>query len=107
VPVKLLAPAGQPEGVPSTFQASFLLSHATACVQVSGSKRLVSRMAAPEPNPACLVCGMAQAHLAVDTNRMTLQQLVDKVLTLGKCLRLLPQEGDVVAVASCLLGCSW
>ena len=49
-----------------------------ACVQVSGSKRLVSRMAAPEPNPACMVCGRAQAHLAVNTQAMTLQQLVTK-----------------------------
>lgn len=47
--------------------------------QVSGSKRLVSRMAAPEPNVACMVCGTAQAELAIDTNKMTLQQLVDRV----------------------------
>lgn len=47
--------------------------------QVSGSKRLVSRMAAPEPSPACMVCGTAQAQLAVDVNIMTLQQLVEKV----------------------------
>ena len=50
----------------------------SASVQVSGSKRLVSRMAAPEPNPACMVCGRAQAHLAVNTQAMTLQQLVTK-----------------------------
>lgn len=50
-----------------------------ARLQVSGSKRLVSRMAAPAPNPACMVCGMAQAGLAVNIHKMTLQQLVDKV----------------------------
>lgn len=48
-------------------------------LQVSGSKRLVSRMAAPTPNPGCMVCGTAQAGLSVDTRKMTLQQLVDKV----------------------------
>lgn len=53
-----------------------------ACVacpwQVSGSKRLISRMAAPEPSPACMVCGTATAQLALDTGSWTLQQLVDK-----------------------------
>lgn len=48
-------------------------------LQVSGSKRLVSRMAAPTPNPGCMVCGTAQAGLSVNTRKMTLQQLVDKV----------------------------
>lgn len=46
--------------------------------QVSGSKRLVSRMAAPEPSPACMVCGTATAQVSLDTGRWTLQQLVDK-----------------------------
>ncbi|PRW61037.1 SUMO-activating enzyme subunit 2 [Chlorella sorokiniana] len=66
--LKLLA------GAPAACQTSFLHQ------QVSGSKRLVSRMAAPTSNPACMVCGTAQAGLVVDTHRMTLQQLVDKVL---------------------------
>ncbi len=61
--------------VPLTSVLCSLLRH----MQVSGSKRLVSRMAAPTPSPACMVCGTAQAGLAVDTRKITLQQLVDKV----------------------------
>lgn len=64
--------------------ASCLLPHG---MQVSGSKRLVSRMAAPAPSPACMVCGTAQAGLVVDTRKMTLQQLVDKVSELQRNAR--------------------
>lgn len=35
-------------------------------------------MAAPEPSPACMVCGTATAQLALNTASWTLQQLVDK-----------------------------
>ncbi|KAL4446285.1 hypothetical protein ABPG77_003092 [Micractinium sp. CCAP 211/92] len=66
--LKLLA------GAPEACHTSFLHQ------QVSGSKRLISRMAAPEPSPACMVCGTATAQLALDTGSWTLQQLVDKVL---------------------------
>jgi hypothetical protein len=31
------------------------------------------------PKPGCLVCGKAQLHLTVNTQTMTLQQLLDKV----------------------------
>lgn len=69
----------------SPFEASpGLLPHG---MQVSGSKRLVSRMAAPAPSPACMVCGTAQAGLVVDTRKMTLQQLVDKVSELQRNTR--------------------
>lgn len=46
--MKLLA------GAPAACQTSFLTQQATA------SKRLVTRMQAPEPNSACMVCGTAQ-----------------------------------------------
>lgn len=52
----------------------------TSFLQVSGSKRLVSRMSAPEPSAACMVCSTAQARLVLNANKMSLQQLVDKVL---------------------------
>ena len=36
--------------------------------------------ALPPPNPACLVCGAAIAHVALNTATFTLAQLVDGVL---------------------------
>ncbi|KAL4856575.1 SUMO-activating enzyme subunit 2 [Chlorella vulgaris] len=51
----------------------------TSFLQVSGSKRLMSRMSAPKPNAACMVCSTAQASLVLNTDKMSLQQLVDKV----------------------------
>lgn len=55
----------------------------TSFLQVSGSKRLVSRMSAPEPSAACMVCSTAQARLVLNANKMSLQQLVDKVTQAG------------------------
>eukprot|EP00887_Chlorella_sp_A99_P005739 scaffold1.g5739.t1 len=41
-------------------------------------KKLIVPTAAPEPNPGCVVCGTAQAHLRLHTGTTTLAQLVDK-----------------------------
>ena len=40
--------------------------------------RLVTTMKPEPPNPACMVCGRTQLQLHINTQTMTLGQLVDK-----------------------------
>jgi hypothetical protein len=44
-----------------------------------GGVAFVSGEAPAAPKPGCLMCGKAQRHLTVNTQAMTLQQLLDKV----------------------------
>jgi hypothetical protein len=69
-----------PAGMPDKCMTSFL----RVGPSLVGSKRsgrvmcLVNGEAPNPPNPGCMVCSKAPMHLTVNTEAMTLQQLVDK-----------------------------
>lgn len=68
-------------GMPDKCVATFLRTEPS----VVGTKRkglmqcLISGEAPAAPNKRCMVCGKASLHLTVNTETMTLQQLIDRV----------------------------
>ena len=56
------------------MQATFILRRWTN----PKNKRLLNAVAPGEPSPKCAACGTARLELAIDTQKATLELLLDK-----------------------------
>ena len=61
------------------LQATFILKHVTN----PKAKRLLNAIAPGEPSPKCAACGTARLELLIDTAKTSLDDLINKVITVA------------------------